>query len=214
MSELRPPIKSQWGPRGVMHPSRNIPATSMTGVTLVRPVWVYPGDVHFSKNQCHPTILHPISQQWSVDRKGFNKPKHTKQKHRPADPSCRHLQASYPIPDVLCHPGLVEVVHRTRGGPRDAPQRLVTTAGRWGTNQVSCNGGSTTLDWSWFHPGNVHISQAHRQPHPLSYIPQPCNGLSGPKGRISNKERKKSSLLDTISSIALVVPRHLTLNLI
>ena len=42
-----------------------------TGCALVRPVWVHPGDVHFSQDQCHLPILHPIAVQWSVDRKGI-----------------------------------------------------------------------------------------------------------------------------------------------
>ena len=28
--------------------------------------WVHPGDVHFSQDHFHPTILHPIALQWSA----------------------------------------------------------------------------------------------------------------------------------------------------
>ena len=34
-------------------------------ITLTRPVWVHPGDAHFSQDQGHPHILHLIALQWS-----------------------------------------------------------------------------------------------------------------------------------------------------
>ena len=34
------------------------------GVHLKEHLTIRPGDVHFSKDECHPTISHPIALQW------------------------------------------------------------------------------------------------------------------------------------------------------
>ena len=39
-------------------------------ITLTRPVWVHPGDAHFSQDQGHPHILHLIALQWSKRAEG------------------------------------------------------------------------------------------------------------------------------------------------
>ena len=39
-------------------------------ITLTRPVWVHPGDAHFSQDQGHPHILHLIALQWPKRAEG------------------------------------------------------------------------------------------------------------------------------------------------
>ena len=62
-----------------------------------------------------------------------------------------------PIPNALCHPGLVGVIHRVRGRPRVAPRNWVTAAGRLDEKQAG-RLGFTLVRPLCVHPGNAYFS--------------------------------------------------------
>ena len=86
-----------------------------------------------------------------------------------------------PSPNALCHPGLVDVVHRLRGRLECPPPRnWVTAAGRLGYETDQVQWGFTLARPVWVHP----ISQDYCHPiRPPPYpIPNALNGMKGRKG--------------------------------
>ena len=83
------------------------------------------------------------------------------------DPRFYPLRTSAPQPSASCNPGLVDVVHRVRGGPRVAPLPELAAAADWrGVPVTSRNGGLRPSQGFGF---VIHFSQDHYLP--LSYTP-------------------------------------------
>ena len=61
--------------------------------TLARPVWVYPGDVHFFQDHCHHIILHPIALQRSERAERTLIQQKQTNKTNMEDKACRHARA-------------------------------------------------------------------------------------------------------------------------
>ena len=78
-----------------------------------------------------------------------------------------------PISDVLRYPGLVDVVHQERCGPRVVLRKLVAAAGRRDASQLFHALVDYLLARVWFRPGDVHFSQDHSHPpipHPIALL--------------------------------------------
>ena len=95
------------------------------GSTLARLLLVHPGDVHFSQDHCHLSILHPIALQWSewAQRASIQQRK------------MRHLQLiSYPEFLYIHTPG---ALYRSRNVPFQF--RRVLPTGLWDVVKIRKN---------------------------------------------------------------------------